>query len=78
MTNRDYCPDVEPFQYYNSTANPHHLPPSSIAGIVYTDPANHQYDLTDFWNSAKAGNMPSVSFLKGPTYQDGHPEFLTL
>ena len=26
----DYYPDVEPFQYYNSTANPHHLPPTSI------------------------------------------------
>ncbi len=74
ITNRDYYPDVEPFQYYNSTANPHHLPPSSIARIGQnTDPANHQYDLTDFWNSAKAGNMPSVSFLKAPTYQDGHP-----
>lgn len=70
----DYYPDVEPFQYYNSTANPHHLPPSSIASIGHNaDQANHQYDLTDFWNSAKAGNMPSVSFLKAPTYLDGHP-----
>jgi phospholipase C len=24
----DYYPDVEPFQYYNSTANPHHIPPT--------------------------------------------------
>jgi phospholipase C len=75
MTNSDYYPDVEPFQYYNSTANPHHLAPTSIAVIGHdTDHANHQYDLTDFWNSAKFGDMPSVSFLKAPTYQDGHPE----
>jgi phospholipase C len=75
ITNSDYYPDVEPFQYYNSTANPHHLPPTSISMIGHNkDRANHQYDLTDFWNSAKAGNMPSVSFLKAPTYQDGHPE----
>lgn len=75
ITNSDYYPDVEPFQYYNSTSNPHHLPPTSIASIGHNaDQDNHQYDLTDFWSSAKAGNMPSVSFLKAPTYQDGHPE----
>jgi len=42
--------------------------------IGHTDQANHQYDLTDFWRAAKDGNMPSVSFLKAATYQDGHPE----
>src|SRR5262249_23070877 len=41
----DYIPHHEPFQYYLSTANPHHLPPSSIAMIGHTDQANHQYDL---------------------------------
>ena len=39
----DYYPDVEPFQYYNSTANPHHLPPTSNSMIGHTDQANHQY-----------------------------------
>ncbi len=29
----DYYPDVEPFQYYKSTANPNHLPPTSVANI---------------------------------------------
>jgi len=69
----DYYPDVEPFQYYNSTANPHHLPPTSISMIGRTDQANHQYDLSTFWNAATSGNLPAVSFLKAPTYQDGHP-----
>jgi phospholipase C len=69
----DYYPDDEPFQYYNSTANPHHLPPISISMIGHTDQANHQYDLSAFWNAATLGNLPAVSFIKAPTYQDGHP-----
>jgi phospholipase C len=40
--------------------------------IGQTDQANHQYDLTDFWAAVNAGNMPAVSFLKAPAYQDGH------
>jgi phospholipase C len=38
----DYIPHHEPFQYYTSTSNPHHLPPSSVSEIGYTDQANHQ------------------------------------
>lgn len=72
---KDYVPHHEPFQYYNSTANPHHLPPTSVAMIGHTDHANHQYDMTDFWAAAKAGNMPAVSFLKSPAYQNGHPGY---
>jgi phospholipase C len=68
----DYIPHHEPFQYYTSTANPHHLPPSSTAMIGQTDQANHQYDLSDFWTAVNAGNMPAVSFLKAAAYQDGH------
>ncbi len=68
----DYIPHHEPFQYYNSTSNPHHLPPTFISMIGKTDQANHQYDLTDFWNAAESGNLPSVSFLKAAAYQDGH------
>ena len=41
--------------------------------IGQTDQANHQYDLTAFWTAADAGNLPAVSFLKAPGYQDGHP-----
>ncbi|HTK09331.1 MAG TPA: alkaline phosphatase family protein [Ktedonobacteraceae bacterium] len=68
----DYVPHHEPFQYYKSTANPHHLAPSSTAKIGQTDQANHQYDLTDFWSAVNAKNMPAVSFLKAGAYQDGH------
>ncbi len=68
----DYIPHHEPFQYYNSTSNPHHLPPISISMIGKTNQANHEYDLTDFWNAAESGNLPSVSFLKAAAYQDGH------
>ena len=68
----DYSPHHEPFQYYKSTANPEHLPPSSEAAIGRTDQANHQYDLSDFYTTLKDGNMPSVSYLKAAEYQDGH------
>lgn len=68
----DYIPHHEPFQFYASTANPHHLPPSSVAMIGQTDQANHQYGLSDFWAAVDNGNMPAVSFLKAPAYQVGH------
>jgi phospholipase C len=55
----DYIAHHEPFQYYASTANPHHLPVASLAAIgtdtqtvVNGQPqwntANHQYDTSDF------------------------------
>jgi phospholipase C len=55
----DYIPHHEPFQYYASTANPHHLPPASlgaigtdtqttVSGQPQFDTANHQYDTSDF------------------------------
>ena len=69
----DYSPHHEPFQYFASTANPHHLPPTSPSMIGYTDQANHQYDLSSFWVAADSGNLPAVSFLKADRYQDGHP-----
>jgi phospholipase C len=72
QTSKDYIPHHEPFQYYASTANPQHVPPSSTAMIGKTDQANHQYDLTDFWKAVDHGNMPAVSFLKAAAYQDGH------
>jgi phospholipase C len=68
----DYNPHHEPFQYYKSTSNPKHLPPTSVDKIGHTDQANHQYDLTDFDAAVQAGNLPSVSFLKAPSYQDAH------
>jgi phospholipase C len=71
----DYSPHHDPFQYYSSTANPKHLPPSSEAAIGRTDQANHQYDLSDFYTTLSHGNMPAVSFLKAAEYQDGHPGY---
>ena len=55
----DYIPHHEPFQYYASTANPHHLAPVSLAAVgtdtqSYTDgepnfdTANHNYDISVF------------------------------
>ena len=71
----DYSPHHEPFQYYKSTANPKHLPPSSEAMVGRTDQANHQYDRSWFSKTVKDGNMPAVSFLKAAAYQDGHPGY---
>ncbi|NEA21084.1 phospholipase C [Actinomadura bangladeshensis] len=68
----DYSPHHEPFQYYESTANEKHLPPSSVSAIGHPDQANHQYDLKDFVAALAAHNMPAVSFLKAPAYQDAH------
>lgn len=69
----DYVPHHEPFQYYRSTANPNHLPPTSLANIGISDQANHQYDFQDFIAALDAGNLPAVSFLKAIGIQDGHP-----
>jgi phospholipase C len=66
-------PHYTPFQYYASTANPHHLPPSSVAAIGYTDQANHNYAMTDFWNAVNKGSLPAVSFVKAPANETGHP-----
>jgi phospholipase C len=69
---KDYSPHHEPFQYYAATANPLHLPPTSIAMVGRQDQANHQYDLKDFFAAARSGHLPAVSFLKAAAYQDGH------
>jgi phospholipase C len=87
----DYIAHHEPFQYYASTANPHHLAPASLtaigtdtqtvtAGVPQYNTANHQYDTSDF--DALVGaishgymspdQLPGVSLLKAPGYQDGH------
>ena len=71
-TVKDYNPHHEPFQYYLSTANPDHLPPTSVAMIGQQDRANHQYDLRDFWAAADTGNLPAVSYLKAADVGDGH------
>jgi phospholipase C len=68
----DYIPHHHFFNYWTSTANGAHTRPGSISEIGNGGPANHQYDLLDFFAAVKAGNFPEVSFLKAPAYQDGH------
>jgi phospholipase C len=71
-TTADYIPHHSFFNYWPSTANPTHARPASLAEIGNAGPANHQYDLQDFFAAAGAGNLPAVSFLKAAAYQDGH------
>ncbi len=71
-TTADYIPHHSFFGYHPSTANPSHTRPASIAEIGNAGPANHQYDLADFFSAVSAGNFPAVSFLKAAAYQDGH------
>jgi phospholipase C len=74
-TKSDYIPHHEPFQYYASTSNLMHarptVPPSQY-GTSADTVTNHQYDSDDFFAALGAGNLPAVSFLKAPGYQDGH------
>ncbi len=74
----DYIPHHEPFQFFASTANPKHLPPTPGKTIGGPDPvgtttgANHQYDSHDFFTALQGGSLPNVVFLKAPGYEDGH------
>ena len=80
FTSVDYIPHHAWFQYYASTSNPKHLRPSSVQAIGHSliphtntpEPANHQYDINDFFATLKAGNLPAVSFLKAAAFEDGH------
>ncbi len=72
VTESDYIPHHSLFAYWATTANPTHARPASVAEIGNAGPANHQYDIQDFYTAAAAGNLPAVSFLKAPGYQDAH------
>jgi phospholipase C len=71
---KDYIPHHAFFQYYGSTINANHTRPSPLRAIGTSNDggANHQYDLHDFFDALRVGNMPSVSFLKAIAAQDGH------
>src|SRR5581483_597537 len=71
-TTNDYIPHHAWFQYYTSTTNPNHTRPASTSEIGHNGPANHQYDLQDFFNALSAGIFPAVNFIKAQAYQDGH------
>ncbi len=71
----DYIPHHAFFQYHASTANPMHTRPSvapSLYGTSADTGANHNYDIHDFFDALKAGNLPAVSFIKAPAWGDGH------
>jgi phospholipase C len=82
-TDPDYIQHHQPFQYYATTANLKHLRPSSEIAIgrsfeangTTPDPANHEYDTADFFTALQLNNLPSVSFLKAPGFEDGHPGY---
>jgi phospholipase C len=98
----DYIAHHEPFQYYASTANPHHLAVPNNGGVdtlaglqeigwdtqTYDhgvpqfDTPNHQYDTSDFDqlvagldNHDQGVDLPAVSFIKAPGYEDGHAAY---
>ena len=71
-TTGDYIPHHSFFNYWSSTANASHTRPASVWEIGHAGPANHQYDLQDFFAAAAVGNLPAVSFLKPIAIQDGH------
>jgi phospholipase C len=68
----DYIAHHEPFQYFTSTWNPNHLAPKNVGEIGHNGRANHQYDITRFFDALDAGRLPSVSYLKAAGFQDGH------
>jgi phospholipase C len=76
----DYIPHHNWFQYYASSSNPTHARPTAVEDIGYTydkgtntvDPANHEYDIDDFYAAVQSGNFPAVSYLKAPSFQDAH------
>ncbi|WP_165942857.1 alkaline phosphatase family protein [Marinomonas flavescens] len=69
---KDYFSYNDPFQYFKTTANPHHLAPESEANIGYQDQANHQYDLSQMWLALKNNNLPAVSYVIPKASQNGH------
>jgi phospholipase C len=72
----DYIPHHEPFQYYGSTQNLHHVQPKDPALLgTSADGANHQYDLSAFWTALGEDKLPSVTYLKAAAYQDAHPGY---
>jgi len=73
LSTTDYIPHHAFFQYWQSTSNPNHTPRTSVALIGHQgDAANHNYDLSDFYDALAAHNLPAVSFVKARAIEDGH------
>jgi phospholipase C len=45
----------------------------AVLAASTSDQANHQYDISDFFDALSHGNLPAVSYLKPPAYQNAHP-----
>jgi phospholipase C len=72
----DYIPHHEPFQFFASTLNGHHVGPSDPKLIGQSaDGTHHQYDLNAFWTALGEDRLPAVTYLKAGAYQDGHPAY---
>jgi phospholipase C len=72
----DYIPHHEPFQFFASTLNGHHVGPSDPALIGQSaDGTHHQYDVSAFWTALEEDRLPAVTYLKAGAYQDGHPGY---
>ena len=73
-----YNSHYAPFDYYMSTANPHHVAQTNLSKVGsdtcsdFSCP-NHNYDLTTFYNALAAGNLPAVTYLKFAENDTGHP-----
>ena len=88
---QDYIGHHEPFNYFPSTQNLHHLPPTSAANVGRTDQANHQYDLSalftidnisgpasrtyDITGFQPGVTLPAVTYIKAPGFMDGHAQY---
>ena len=72
VTEQDYIPHHSFFNYFASTSNYSHTRPNGVSEIGNDGPANHQYDINDFFAAVTNGTQPAVSFLKAQGYQDGH------
>ncbi len=78
VTEEDYIPHHSLTSYWPSIANPAHTRPASIAEIGNAGPANHSYDILDFYAAVAAGNQPAVSFLKAQGIRTLTPATRTL
>jgi phospholipase C len=59
LSTADYIPHHAFFQYWQSTSNPGHVKRTSVGMIGHQgDAANHNYDLTDFWDAPPPTTCP--------------------
>ena len=49
--------------------------PTTSPPCVFSILANHEYDITDFWDAVNAHNVSAVGFLKARAIQDGHADY---